>query len=100
MNPTKTTPCPLALPLITYHEAGGVYEIVSADHVAIAGRMDRDTAHALVTAANALPGLVEACKMLLRWVELENQDAPEVEELTLLTVTEHAESALRKAGAL
>jgi|SRR5687767_7395602 len=44
--------------------------------------------------------LAVACKMMQRWCEMSNEDAPDIEELTLLTVTEHVESALATATAL
>lgn len=41
--------------------------------------------------------LFEACQMMRRWMDLQNEDDPEIEELTLQTVMEHVESALAKA---
>lgn len=41
--------------------------------------------------------LLAACKMMLRWIELDNQDDPEVEQLTLQTVAEHVEAAVKGA---
>ena len=41
--------------------------------------------------------LLSACQMFMRWMEQDNHDVPEIEELTLQTVSEHIECAVEKA---
>jgi hypothetical protein len=70
MNPTKTTPCPLALPLRVVDTGRNARydEIHDADGGFVAQGATSDL-HALVTAANALPGLVEAARFALFAIE-------------------------------
>lgn len=61
-----------------------------------------DDTELTVRPTNPTKALLDSCKMIVRWVKLQNQDDPEVEELTLLTVLEEAEAAIalcEKAGA-
>jgi hypothetical protein len=58
------------------------------------GEEEADANAALIAAA---PDLLEACKMLQRWLAQENQDDPELERLTLQTVSEHVDTAIARA---
>jgi hypothetical protein len=79
MNPTKTTPCPLALPLRVdvghfpvIRDCNGVAIVKTDCSIAKGPWVEKSddahaNAHALVTAANSLPGLVDVLDELVKW---------------------------------
>lgn len=65
--------------------------------VAAVGGFDHEELKANARLIAAAPQLLQACRAIIKWIELDNQDDPVIEELTLTTVSELAMEAIEKA---